>query len=119
MKHVAIIGGGIIGTTCAWELARCGADVTVFDANDPADQASIGSLAWLNASSTSDEGYARTRRASMDIWHKIKAENPDCPALFNGALMWGDSAEAVGEFDFSFQLSSAYIIHISKHITTA
>ena len=46
--RVAVVGGGIIGCACAFELARRGADVTVFDMRHPgggATQASAGILA--------------------------------------------------------------------------
>lgn len=47
MPEVIVIGGGIIGCTCAWELARRGAAVTLIDARTPgrgATQASAGVL---------------------------------------------------------------------------
>ena len=46
--RVAVVGGGIIGCACAFELARRGADVTVFEMRHPgggATQASAGILA--------------------------------------------------------------------------
>ena len=92
MTTVSIVGAGIVGATLAWVLAREGADVTVFDGGG--DIASDGSLAWLNASSTSDEGYAATRAASVRLWRKL-AEDETCPITFNGCLMWGEDEAAV------------------------
>ena len=46
--RVAVVGGGIIGCACAFELARRGAEVTVFETRHPgggATQASAGILA--------------------------------------------------------------------------
>ncbi|WP_246449036.1 NAD(P)/FAD-dependent oxidoreductase [Paracoccus amoyensis] len=33
MTSVTIVGGGILGLSCAWEMARCGAEVTVIEAD--------------------------------------------------------------------------------------
>jgi len=44
---VLIIGGGIIGMTCAWRLADAGVDVEVFDGRgcgQGATHASLGAL---------------------------------------------------------------------------
>lgn len=43
--RIAIVGGGIIGLACAYELARDGQEVTVLDAGEPGHGASIGSAA--------------------------------------------------------------------------
>jgi glycine oxidase len=45
---VAVIGGGIIGSSIAWRLAERGATVTVFD--DPSRQAAGEVVAWRQRS---------------------------------------------------------------------
>ncbi|WP_049643193.1 NAD(P)/FAD-dependent oxidoreductase [Candidatus Rhodobacter oscarellae] len=95
MNEILIIGGGILGATLARELARRGARPVIVDADTPDRRTSLGSLGWLNASSTADMGYAQLRRASMELWHALKDAHPDCPAFFPGALLWGDDAGAV------------------------
>ena len=95
MTDVVIVGGGILGVTLAWELARGGAAVTVVDRGDLATQASAGSLAWLNVSSTADMGYALMRKASMDIWNAVKRDFEDAPITLNGAVLWGEEAGGV------------------------
>lgn len=45
--RIAVIGGGIIGLACAYELARDGHETTVLDAGEPGHGASIGSAAKI------------------------------------------------------------------------
>lgn len=45
--RVAVIGGGVVGLACAWELARGGADVTVLDAHRVGSGASAGNAGWV------------------------------------------------------------------------
>lgn len=47
---IAVIGGGVIGVSCATHLAQAGAAVTLFTDTDWASGASGRSLSWLNAS---------------------------------------------------------------------
>ncbi len=49
MSHIAVIGSGIIGVTCAIELNRLGHAVTVFDREPPGSRAaaSFGNGGWL------------------------------------------------------------------------
>jgi len=91
---ILIVGGGVIGATLGWVLGKAGASVVLVDPGGVAERASVGSLAWLNASSTADMDYARLRAASMRLWHEMAALHPDCPVTFPGAVMWGDDAEA-------------------------
>ncbi len=44
---VAIVGGGVIGLTSAYHLARHGVDVTVVDARTPGRGASHGNAGWV------------------------------------------------------------------------
>ena len=45
--HVAIIGAGIIGLSCAWELAQRGAHVTIYDTRPPGRGASWAAAGML------------------------------------------------------------------------
>lgn len=44
---VAVIGAGIIGLSCAWELSKRGAQVTIFDRGEPGCGASVAAAGML------------------------------------------------------------------------
>ena len=87
MKHIAIIGAGVLGGAIAWRLAEQGHRVTLYDPT-PGGQASPGSLAWLNASFSQDPVYNRLRGDSLIAWEELsKAADPP-PVRFPGAILW-------------------------------
>jgi D-amino-acid dehydrogenase len=45
--RVVVIGGGIIGLACAYELRKHGAEVTVLEAREPGAAASWGNAGWI------------------------------------------------------------------------
>jgi glycine/D-amino acid oxidase-like deaminating enzyme len=47
-RHVAVVGGGVVGCACAFELARCGARVTLFEPDGIASHASGHNAGNLN-----------------------------------------------------------------------
>jgi glycine/D-amino acid oxidase-like deaminating enzyme len=46
---VGVVGGGVIGVSTAWQLARAGADVILLTASALTSEASGRSLSWLNS----------------------------------------------------------------------
>ncbi len=46
-SEVVVIGGGVIGLSCAYELVRKGVDVTVLDKGRPGEDAAWGSAGWV------------------------------------------------------------------------
>lgn len=87
MSDVAIVGAGVLGSAIAWRLAEAGHAVRIYDPN-PGGAASSGSLAWLNASFAEDPVYNRLRHDSLRIWTQLKAEAPELPIEFDGAILW-------------------------------
>lgn len=85
----AILGAGIIGATLAVGRCQRGDDVVLIDAADPVSQSSLGSLAWLNASSTGDAEYRALRVQSLRRWWDLKRKHPEMPAEFAGSFLWG------------------------------
>ena len=50
---VVVVGGGVIGLACAWELTRAGADVTVIERDAVGSGVSRGNTGWVVPSMTS------------------------------------------------------------------
>lgn len=53
--RVTVLGAGVIGLSCAWQLARAGAKVTLIDAHEPPTGASAAAAGWISATA-----YPRT-----------------------------------------------------------
>ncbi|MCC2978329.1 FAD-binding oxidoreductase [Sphingomonas sp. PL-96] len=66
-KRVGVVGGGIIGASVAFQLARAGADVFLFEKERPAAGATQASVAWINPV-VNDATYMRLRLESMAAW---------------------------------------------------
>ncbi|KAI8717019.1 DAO domain-containing protein [Fusarium sp. LHS14.1] len=89
--HVIVVGGGIVGASIAWHLAR---DTTVtIVAEDVGGPATTASFAWLNASSANEEFYYDFRRRSLERWKQIRLQLPDLPISWSGSLNWHKSPE--------------------------
>jgi D-amino-acid dehydrogenase len=50
-QHIAVIGAGMVGVSCAHFLQRDGHRVTIFDPNDPGSGASFGNAGMISQSS--------------------------------------------------------------------
>ena len=44
---VAVVGSGVVGLACAWELHRAGAEVTVLERGEVGGGASLGNAGWV------------------------------------------------------------------------
>ncbi len=86
-KRIVVVGGGVVGAAITCRIAEMGGRVTIVDEENSDSGASRGSLAWLNASSATDEQYATFRAASLRIWHEF-ATRPKCPAAFPGSFLF-------------------------------
>ncbi len=70
-----IVGGGIIGCTSAYFLARKGLKVAVVEKADIAGGTTGSSFAWINATSkTSDEAYHRLNALGLEGYLKLAVE---------------------------------------------
>ncbi|MGA9159898.1 MAG: FAD-dependent oxidoreductase, partial [Actinomycetota bacterium] len=138
MPDILVVGGGIIGTACAYELARRGASVTLLEKDELAAGASGRNLGYLDTSK--DPVLAPLARRSLERYTEI-ADDPPTPFFLDarpiGTLAvtidedevgdlraWAASAEAVGvevervdggarelEPELSPEVLEAYLLH--------
>ncbi len=88
-KKIFVVGGGIIGASAAFHLARAGAQVTLFEqAANPGGLATANSWAWLNASWGNPPDYVRLRMESLKQWRALGAVHPKLQARWCGSLLW-------------------------------
>lgn len=85
-RRVGVIGGGIIGASVAYQLARAGADVTLFERAEPAAGATRVSVAWINPQ-VADATYMNLRRKSIAAWHEDDRAL-GMNAIWDGSISW-------------------------------
>ncbi len=95
--HIAVVGAGILGASIAYHLARRGAQVTIVDEGTPANRATHGSFAWINAHNPKDETYFQFRMASIRLWKDLATTLPALPVRFDGTLNWEDNPDEIEE----------------------
>ncbi len=92
IRNVAVIGGGIIGASIAYNLSKRGCGVRVLEKNAPASQASGNSFAWINASYfETSRSYFDLRTHSLNEYHRL-SKDVDIPLRWGGSLEWYESA---------------------------
>ncbi|MCB1388521.1 MAG: FAD-binding oxidoreductase [Rhodobacteraceae bacterium] len=92
--HVAIIGSGMVGSSIAYECAKAGARVTVFDAGRLGGVASGTSFAWLNATSKAPKSYFRLNALGMRAHLELRREFGATPwHSQTGSLEWRTTDE--------------------------
>lgn len=90
-QKIIIVGAGIIGASLAFHLSRAGAEVTVFEATQPASAATGRSFGWINASFYANPAHHRLRAASMQAWHRQSALLPEAAPNWQGCLWWEEA----------------------------
>jgi glycine/D-amino acid oxidase-like deaminating enzyme len=90
-QKILIVGGGIIGASVAWNLAKSGADVTVVDAGVAG--ATPASFGWINASFFLSDDHFRLRCEGIAAYHRM-AGVLDLPVDWCGCLCWDGGADA-------------------------
>ncbi|SHN29318.1 glycine oxidase ThiO [Cryptosporangium aurantiacum] len=103
--RVAVVGGGVIGLSCAWQLARAGADVTLIEP-DPAQGASriaAGMLAPITEAHPTEPALLAAGRRAVDAWPAFAADltstGIDPGYRTTGTLVAGYSADDVAALD--------------------
>ena len=88
-KKVIVIGGGIIGASAAFHLARDGADVTLLEqAPTLGSVATVHSWAWLNASWGNPPDYVALRMESLKQWRALAVVQRKLSPRWCGGLLW-------------------------------
>jgi glycine/D-amino acid oxidase-like deaminating enzyme len=112
--RVAVIGGGVIGVSSAYHLARSGAKVCLVTDGPLASGASGRSLSWLNSAAIRSEHYHLLRMIGIDRYRTLFAHQPNQDWLrFDGGLSWqsDDKAQAVSKIH-AHQLAQGYDSHL-------
>jgi glycine/D-amino acid oxidase-like deaminating enzyme len=126
-REAIVIGGGIMGSSVALNLARRGIKVTVFDrlGESALGATTPASWAWINANQKSPQAYQWLNQLGMHAWRKdpVVMELPnwngalvqfkDTPIFYGGYSVEGPLSECrVHELEpqsnFSFSNGSVY-----------
>lgn len=94
--RVGVVGGGILGSSIAYNLAKRGAEVTVFEKAEPGSGATSNSFAWINATfSKRPYSYYQLNRLGALGWRHLENEVGDALQVkWGGSVEWFDSPNA-------------------------
>ena len=95
MSHpIVVIGGGIVGTTIAYELQRAGAPTILVERDLEPQGASAFSFASLSAFDEPQRDAYLLKTHGMIAWRELaKVFGDDLGAHFAGELRWAESAQ--------------------------
>lgn len=107
--HVVVIGAGIVGASVAYELAKAGAKVTIFEASSAAGGASTASFAWTNANGKAPHAYFALNVAGMRSHLDLAREFGQAP-WFNqtGSFEWWTSPQSQADQRENFRQMKAW-----------
>jgi glycine/D-amino acid oxidase-like deaminating enzyme len=93
MRHIVIVGAGILGACLAFRLSGPGVQLTVVEAANPASGASGASFGWINASFFANPDHHRLRVEAMAAHHRLSRDLPMGAQHWPGCL-WYEEAGA-------------------------
>lgn len=96
--HIVVIGAGIIGCSIAYHLAQQGANVTLLDTQEPGQETTSVSFAWLNGRDKNPRHYHDLNRRSLDHWPRFaKQLGAESALTWGGELRWATTEEEAEE----------------------
>ncbi len=96
--RIVVIGSGIVGSSIAYECAKAGAGVTIFDSGRLAGGASAVSFAWTNATTKTPRSYFALNVAGMRAHLELKRDFGDAPWFVQtGSLEWRTTAAGLSQ----------------------
>ncbi len=94
MPNIIVVGGGVLGTSVAYRLAKAGAKVTVLEAGRVGGGTSACSFAWTNSCNKSPRSYHELNVAGMKAHAALKDELGAIPWWHGGGRVeWKAPAE--------------------------
>jgi D-hydroxyproline dehydrogenase subunit beta len=90
---VAVVGGGIIGSACALELARAGRSVVVLEATGIASDTSCRAMGHVGVYDDSPAQFAFSKYG-VDCWNELAPELPPQVEFVRRGALWIAAEEA-------------------------
>jgi glycine/D-amino acid oxidase-like deaminating enzyme len=89
--RAVVIGGGVIGASVAYRLARAGVEVQLLEAGRLAGGTSAATFAWINSNDKSPIEYHQLNAAGMVEYARLRRELETAPWLhLDGNIEWAD-----------------------------
>jgi len=108
MGKIAIIGGGIIGVATAYELAKLGEDVILFEKNYFDSGSTFRCATGIRAQFT-DEANIKLMKYSVERWERLEEElESDINFRQRGYLFLATSEEEVEAFKANIKLQNRF-----------
>lgn len=96
---VLIVGAGIVGAACAWELAKGGLRVAIVEQSFPAAGATGASMGHIVVMDDSEAQFALTRY-SQTLWDELSEELPETVEFERCGTLWvAEDEEEFGEVE--------------------